>query len=153
MRALKAFLSVALLVVPAALSFAQSSTVDSVDIDVRLHDDGSAFVTEVWSMFAGSEGTEMYQPHYYLRQGDVKMDITGLEVRDETGRQFISEGKNWNTDRSRSRKEGRCGLVPVNDGYEICWGLGASGQRETTVLAFAYRSRRPRLFTVFFHSN
>jgi hypothetical protein len=133
MKALKAFLSVVLLSVTAFLSSAQSTRVDSVSFDVRLQDDGSAFVTEVWSMYAGSEGTEMYQPHYYLRQGDVEMDIAGLAVSDETGRQFVSEGKGWDTNRSRRAKEGRCGLVPVNDGYEICWGLGATGQREYTV--------------------
>ena len=113
MKALKAFLSVVLLSVTAFLSSAQSTRVDSVSFDVRLQDDGSAFVTEVWSMYAGSEGTEMYQPHYYLRQGDVEMDIAGLAVSDETGRQFVSEGKGWDTNRSRRAKEGRCGLERI----------------------------------------
>ena len=43
-------------------------------------------------------------------------------------KQYENVGK-WNKDLSRSEKEGRCGIVETGNGYELCWGIGESGQR------------------------
>ena len=117
MRRLQALLSVFLLF-SAAESFAQSD-VDSLRIDVKLLDNGSAEVTEVWHIDVSDNITEWYLVKDNLFSND--MDISGLKVADETGARFVNEGE-WDVDRSRQAKARRCGLVTKSDGYEVCWG-------------------------------
>ena len=128
MRRLQALLSVFLLF-SAAESFAQSD-VDSLRIDVKLLDNGSAEVTEVWHIDVSDNITEWYLVKDNLFSND--MDISGLKVADETGARFVNEGE-WDVDRSRQAKALRCGLVTKSDGYEVCWGVGSSGPHVYTV--------------------
>ena len=128
MRRLQALLSVFLLF-SAAESFAQSD-VDSLRIDVKLLDNGSAEVTEVWHIDVSDNITEWYLVKDNLFSND--MDISGLKVADETGARFVNEGE-WDVDRSRQAKARRCGLVTKSDGYEVCWGVGSSGPHVYTV--------------------
>ena len=112
-----------------AESFAQSD-VDSLRIDVKLLDNGSAEVTEVWYIDVSDNITEWYLVKDNLFSND--MDISGLKVADETGAQFVNEGE-WDVDRSRQAKTRRCGLVTKSNGYEVCWGIGSSGDHVYTV--------------------
>lgn len=110
-----------------ALSFgtllSAQSVVDSLRIDVSLMDDGSAHVTEYWSIDVRGDITE-----WYLVEDNLgKMEIRDLEVSDETGEPYVSEGRSWDVDRSRSKKAGRCGIVPKSNGCELCWGVGSEG--------------------------
>ena len=99
-----------------------------LQIDVILRDNGDADVREVRQMEIDSEGTECYIVIGNLNGSDIK----DFSVTDETGKEYVNEGA-WNVDRSRERKAGRCGMVRKSDGYELCWGLGNSGQRIYTV--------------------
>ena len=99
-----------------------------LDIQVVIADNGDAHITEVRNMSIGNEGTECYIP---LRNIDG-MDVTNLSVSDEKGTLYQHVGK-WDTGWSRSRKANKCGLHNVDDGVEICWGLGDSGNRVYTV--------------------
>lgn len=110
------------IVLMAAAATAQS-VVDSVFIDVSLVDDGSALVTETWNIDVSDDITEWYRVVDNL--GD--MDVRSLRVRDESGQWYVTEDREWDVDRSRSRKAGRCGMVRKSDGYELCWGVGSSG--------------------------
>ncbi len=115
-----AFCTVLLMFTTVAVS-AQSS-VDSLRINVELQDDGSAAVTEIWPVDVSDDISE-----WYLVAGNMgRMTISGLGVKDETGRVYVNEGE-WDIDRSRAEKAGRCGLVTKSDGYEICWGVGSPG--------------------------
>ncbi|MGN0201285.1 MAG: DUF2207 family protein [Candidatus Cryptobacteroides sp.] len=105
------------------------SVVDSLRIDVLLQDDGSALVTERWDVDVRGDITE-----WYLVEGNLgKMQILDLQVCDETGTQYICEGEDWDVDRSRSAKAGRCGMVLKRDGCEICWGVGSEGRHSYEV--------------------
>ena len=99
-----------------------------LQIDVILRDNGDADVREMRQMEIDSEGTECYIVIGNLNGSDIK----DFSVTDETGKEYVNEGA-WNVDRSRERKAGRCGMVRKSDGYELCWGLGNSGQRIYTV--------------------
>lgn len=100
----------------------------SLNIQVVIADNGDAHFTEVRNMSIDSEGTECYFP---LK--DIEgMEILGLKVTDESGTQFDHVEK-WNTKWSRSKKTHKCGLNEVDGGYEVCWGLGESGERIYTV--------------------
>ena len=127
MRRLQAiFLAAVLSLV--AVPLCAGSDVDSLLINVLLRDDGSASVTETWQIDVSDDITE-----WYLVEGNMgRMTIRDLQVRDETGKEYYNEGE-WDVNRSRSKKAGRCGLVTKSDGYEICWGVGSSGPHTYTV--------------------
>ena len=127
MRRLQAFFLAAVLSL-VAVPLCAGSDVDSLRINVTLRDDGSATVTETWRIDVSSEISE-----WYLVAGNMgRMTISDLQVRDETGKEYYNEGE-WDVNRSRTRKAGRCGLVTKPDGYEICWGVGSSGLHTYTV--------------------
>ena len=113
-----------LLAVSAAAASAQS-TVDTLLIDVSLQDNGNAAVTEAWSIDVSDNITEWYLVVDHLG----KMGLRNLKVTDETGLDYVNEGE-WDIDRTREEKAGRCGLVTKSDGYEICWGVGSSGPHD-----------------------
>ena len=98
-----------------------------LNIQVVLSRNGDARVTETRQMTIDSEGTECY-----IVIGNLNgSDISDLTVSDETGRAFTYTGA-WDIDRSRDWKEGKCGIVSKHNGYELCWGLGESGERTYT---------------------
>lgn len=103
-------------------------TLYDLDMTVSLADNGNARITEVRHMDVGTDGTECYIVIGNLGSSEVH-DLT---VSDETGREFTNIGS-WDIDASRSQKAGRCGIVYKSDGYELCWGLGDSGDRTYTV--------------------
>ena len=117
---------------PCASAFGKN-IVHDVDISLHLTHDGTAEITEVWTVYL-SEGTEWYLVRGNL--GDIVVE--GLSVSDETGHRFLVEDE-WNSDRSRSEKARRCGLLHKRKGVEICWGLGDYGNR---VYAVKYRMTR-----------
>jgi uncharacterized membrane protein YgcG len=95
-----------------------------LEIFVKLSHNGDAFVTETRRMTIDSEGTECYIGLAHIDGSSVGR----LQVTDETGQQYeYVEG--WDIDRSRSWKSGKCGIVTKDNGYELCWGLGDSGER------------------------
>ena len=86
-----------------------------VDIRVELYPDGSAWITQTWDAEAGGSGTEFFIPVSNLGP----MTIGQLQVS-ENGVPFESLEDNWNIDRDRSYKTGKCGIVRKRDGVELC---------------------------------
>ena len=98
-----------------------------LNIHVVLSKNGDARITETRQMSIDSEGTECY-----IVIGNLNgSEVSDLTVSDETGLTFTNTGS-WDIDRSRSWKEGKCGIVTKHNGYELCWGLGESGERTYT---------------------
>ncbi|MCD7964470.1 MAG: DUF2207 domain-containing protein [Clostridiaceae bacterium] len=99
-----------------------------MDITAQLQTDGSAEITEVWDLYAGS-GTE-----WYLIQGNLgKMKIEKFSVTDETGRVY-EKLWNWDVNRTLEEKAGKCGIVNNKNGdYELCFGIGNYGDHVFTV--------------------
>ena len=114
------------LIALAAVTSAQPKLKD-LDISVVLCKNGDARITETRQMTVTSEGTECY----------IKLNNTGnsivkdLTVTDEQGTQFETQ-EFWNTDWSRAEKTNKCGIMMPANGYELCWGLGADGERTYT---------------------
>ena len=101
-----------------------SPSLRKLDIQVDLRDNGDAEIIETRQMSIDSEGTECY-----IVIGNLNgRDITDFYVTDETGKKYTNIGE-WEVDRSRKWKTGKCGIVRKSDGYELCWGLGQSGER------------------------
>ena len=89
---------------------------------VSLQDNGDARITEVRDMEVDDTGTECYIV-ISNTNGSIVQD---LEVSDETGTQYDTKGF-WDVNGSRSAKTHRAIILNKDNGYEICWGLGASG--------------------------
>ena len=130
LSALAAFVASALL---AGTSVFGRNVVRDVAISLNLQADGTANVTEVWTVDV-TEGTEWY----LVRENLGDMSIEALSVNDETGHKYLVEPE-WNSDRSRSEKARRCGLIHKRKGVEICWGIGDYGSR---VYKVSYRMTR-----------
>ncbi|MBR5749006.1 MAG: DUF2207 domain-containing protein [Prevotella sp.] len=113
-----------LLMFASATSLFARPQLHKLDIRVVLSHNGDATITETRYMNIDSEGTECYIGLGGMGQSEVR----DLRVIDETGREFENIGS-WDINRSRSWKEGKCGIVTKHGGYELCWGLGESGER------------------------
>ena len=102
-----------------------NAQLNDLQIHVTLHDNGDADILEKREMSIDGEGTECYIVIGNLNGSQIK----NFSVTDETGREYINEGS-WNINRSRQQKANRCGIVSKGSGgYELCWGLGSSGER------------------------
>ncbi|MBR1414465.1 MAG: hypothetical protein IJ570_01190, partial [Prevotella sp.] len=113
-----------LMLLASATSLFARPQLSDLNIRVVLSPNGDARITETRKMQIDSEGTECY-----IVIGSLNGSrLYDLEVTDETGRAFEYVGS-WDVDRSRSWKEGKCGIISKRDGYELCWGLGESGSR------------------------
>ena len=98
-----------------------------LNIRVVLSHNGDAQITETRLMDIDDEGTECY-----IGLGNMGQSIVGnLRVKDETGREFTCVD-DWDIDRSREWKAGKCGIIEKRNGYELCWGLGDKGHRTYT---------------------
>lgn len=99
----------------------------NLDIKVDMQADGTAVITEQRTMDVTDEGTECYIPISNLG----KMQISDFVVSE--GELAYSQIGAWDTDASRAEKANKCGIVTTDDGYELCWGLGDSGEHVYTV--------------------
>lgn len=110
-------------------SFAKAR-LNRLDISVQILDNGDAQVTEVRDMHINDNGTELYIPIGNLNGRTV----TDLGVTDNLTNAPYAYTGDWDVDWSRSRKTNRCGIVSKRDGYELCWGLGDSGDKTYTTV-------------------
>ena len=98
-----------------------------LNIRVVLNHQGDAQITETRLMDIDSEGTECY-----IGLANMGQSVVGnLRVHDETGREYVCLDE-WDIDRSREWKAGKCGIIEKRNGYELCWGLGDEGHRTYT---------------------
>ncbi len=108
----------------------RKSLIFSVSIDVNLLKNGDARITEIRQMVSGTEGTEGYIT--FNNMGSRK--LKDFSVTDDVTGEFVTESE-WNVERSRSEKQGKCGINETGTGYELCWGLGSPGLH-TYVLSY-----------------
>lgn len=101
---------------------AQDNEMEAIKIDVELQEDGSATVTEKRKMQM-HEDTELYIEMINLEGSD----LLGFEVLGFT------EEPDWDIDASFEEKANKYGVLEVEDGYELAWGISEYGEQEYTV--------------------
>ena len=98
-----------------------AGSIKDVSVDAVFTHTGNVRITEVWTVDVPDNWTEMYTVKGELRD----MDIQDLEVRDRTTKtQFEYTGDDWDYERSREYKAGKCGtFVDEDDAVELPSGL------------------------------
>lgn len=130
MTTMKQFITFLLCLLTAAPMMGRPQLHD-LEIRVVLSHQGDALITETRRMTIDDEGTECYIGLDHLDGSTVSK----LQVSDETGTNYAYiDG--WDVHQDRAWKTGKCGIVTTSKGYELCWGLGASGER-TYVTTYA----------------
>ena len=107
-------------------AFADSQRVRDLSVSVILHPSGEATVHEVWDVDTGNQITEIYLNRENL--GDIEIRDFAVCEADASGQDHFYENVGeWDVDRSRKQKAGRCGIVHKSSGVELCWGIGEYG--------------------------
>lgn len=98
----------------------------SMEIEVALRPDGSAYVTQTW--WANTdEGTEFYLG---LNDSDY-LSVTDFSVSDQNGLYTLEE--QWDVEASFDKKASKCGIVETDDGVELCWGISEYGENRYVI--------------------
>ena len=100
------------------------NVVDNITIDVDIHDNGSATITQRWS---GNfdEGTEIYIPIE-----DKNLYVKNLKVWLNSEEYINTDG--WDVNWSFNQKKLRAGINKTNKGVELCFGITNYGANTYT---------------------
>ena len=115
-RLSKCFAALLLTVGLCAVPVGAANQVERLATDVALEQDGSAHVTQVFAART-DEGTEFYMDR--LTSGGLT--YANFAVADENGPYALMADDRWDVDASFAEKAGRCGLVNIDGGVELCW--------------------------------
>ena len=127
-RLRKCFAALLLTVGLCAVPAGAANQVERLATDVALEQDGSAHVTQVFAAQT-DEGTEFYMDR--LTSGGLT--YANFAVADENGPYALTADDRWDVDASFTEKAGRCGLVNIDGGVELCWGITDYGTHTYTV--------------------
>ena len=127
-RLSKCFAALLLTVGLCAVPAGAANQVERLATDVALEQDGLAHVTQVFSAQT-DEGTEFYMDR--LTSGGLT--YANFTVADENGPYALTADDRWDVDASFTEKAGRCGLLNIDGGVELCWGITDYGTHTYTV--------------------
>ena len=105
----------------------KANTINKIDMDVYIDNEGNAHITEVWDANL-SNGTEGYRPY----TGMENKVISNFTVSDESGRNY-EVLERWNTGASFSGKAYKCGYNYISGGVELCFGISEYGHKIYTL--------------------
>lgn len=114
------------LIMFASPAHAADNVIDSIAIEVVVHEDGSASVTDT-RQYTFTDATEHYIPFASLGESEIR-DVS--VVQDGAA---LTESTPWDVDRSLEEKAGQFGIVNTSDGMEIAWGIGNEGAHTAEV--------------------
>ena len=126
-RKLFLIMSISLITVFACLPAFARNHVDKMDIDVTIHDNGSASITQRW-VGTFDEGTEVYLPIE-----DKSLSVRNLKVW-KGSREYL-EAEGWDVDWSFEQKKWRSGINRTAKGVELCFGISEYGE---SIYTFSY---------------
>lgn len=98
---------------------AEENKIESIHIDVELHENGSATIRETRNMRT-YEHTEVYIVLENLQDSD----LLAFQVEN------FDRNEQWDIDSSFEEKAYQYGVIETDDGYELAWGISEYGQPE-----------------------
>ena len=103
------------------LEIVNASSISSIDMDIKLDENGTAIVTETWNASV-SEGTEGWHPYYNI--GESKIDVIGASM---DGKLYDID-YDWNEDSSLEAKAYKAGIYkPSDDEVDVVFGITSYG--------------------------
>lgn len=111
------------------LEIVYASDIKSIDMDIYIDENGNANVIEKW-LADVEEDTEGYKPYYNLGNSE----ITNFSVEFK-GRRFTTLST-WDVDATFSEKAYKAGINPINNGYELCFGVSSYGSNNLYTLRY-----------------
>ena len=100
-----------------------ANSISSINMDIYIDQNGTAHITETWEADLDS-GTEGYKPYYNL--GNAR--ITNFYVTENSIE--YQEITPWNTHADFSQKKYKYGINYIDNGLELCWGIGSYGKHK-----------------------
>lgn len=97
-----------------------ANDIKSINMDIYVDNDGNAHIIEKWTANL-SIGTEGYKPYYNL--GESK--ILGYKVK--MNNEEFTTMSDWDVDATFREKSYKAGINPINNGYELCFGISKYG--------------------------
>ena len=104
-----------------------ANTINKIDMDVYIDNNGNASITEVWDSSL-TQGTEGYRSYTELGNST----ISNFSVSDDSGRTYETTSY-WRTSASFDEKAYKCGINYISNGVELCWGISEYGSRKYTL--------------------
>ena len=103
------------------ITVVNASSIDTIDMDIVLDQNGTATITETWKANV-SQGTEGWHPYYNLGYSNISVLKASMDGVDYT----IEE--NWNESASLSDKAYKAGIYQVNSSeYDVVFGISEYG--------------------------
>lgn len=122
---MKKLFSILLLLFAIAPNIVFADSIDSIEVNANILDDGSLQITQVWKATADS-GTEFYIPMQNLNH----MELTDFKVSDENGPYTEVP---WDVEASFEEKANKYGINKTVDGIELCFGKTALEPKTYTI--------------------
>jgi len=103
-----------------SINIVYANDIKKITMDIYVDNNGNAHVKEEWTATLSS-GTEGYKPYYNLGNSE----ITNYKVSlNNTYYQTLSY---WDIDASFQEKSYKAGINPIDNGYELCFGISEYG--------------------------
>lgn len=109
------------------LNKVSANTINDINMDVFIDENGNALVKEVWQANL-TEGTEGFREFSDLNQ----MSITNFSVVDDSGKTYETVTP-WDIDATFNEKAYKSGINYKYNGLELCWGISKRGHRTYTL--------------------
>lgn len=103
------------------------NTINDINIDVNIQENGDAMVTEKWNVYT-DKGTEIYRTYGNLN----RYNITNFSVSDDKNN-YYETVKNWDVSASFNDKKYKSGTRYEDDQLELCWGISEYGNQKYTL--------------------
>lgn len=119
------------------ISDVKANSINSINMDIYIDQNGDAYVIEEWYANITS-GTEGYKPYYNLGQSNI------TDFRVSMNKENFTSLDNWNTSLSFNDKAYKNGINSLSDGLELCFGISRYGTNnyklEYTIKNFVYQT-------------
>lgn len=113
----KIYLVILTFILTLSFNMTFANTINSINMDIYVDEEGSAHVTETWNCFA-NEDTEWY--HTYKNIGGS--EIINFVVKDEDNKTYENVSS-WNIKGSFEDKKYKSGINKIDGGVELCFGI------------------------------
>ena len=106
----------------------KAASIDTIDMDIRLNEQGTALVTETWKAKV-SEGTEGWHPYYNIGKSEITVLSASMDGESYT---VVS---NWDEESSMSSKAYKTGIYKPNSSeVDVVFGISEYGSHTYQVV-------------------